>query len=320
MPPNTWLLEAEVPTQEDLLSIWGANRNQIWAVGWNGTIVHYNGTAWVQETSNTSVPLTSIHGWADPNADPAAPPAFLFATGWDGTLLSRNLDGTWVDAKPGLTIEEDLFAVSVPRSTNALAVGDSGRVLGWDGAAWQIIPFLVPSDFPPNDLIEPRGALKAVWSQTNGTRYYLSGSGGAIYRSTNGFLRFDALDSAVGDPLRGIWGTGNSNVYVVGLDSLILRFGGGQWNEIRNNGADELPTTFLFGITGTSPDDITVAGWRGHVFRFNGERWSQETTETTKDFRAIWQDPETTVAFAVGASGMVMRRDPPPPPAEATPE
>jgi hypothetical protein len=34
-----------------------------------------------------------------------------------------------------------------------------------------------------------------------------------------------------------------------------------------------------------------------------------EPTGTTEDLRAVWIDPTTEVAFAVGANGTVLRRD-----------
>jgi hypothetical protein len=31
-------------TTQDLWSVWGTSASDVWAVGWNGTILHYNGT------------------------------------------------------------------------------------------------------------------------------------------------------------------------------------------------------------------------------------------------------------------------------------
>ena len=181
----------------------------------------------------------------------------------------------------------------------------------WDGLGWQKITMYVPGDFS-GALIEPKSALQAVWSG-NGQRFYIAGSGGAAYRSSGGAMSFELLDTRVSTPLRDLWGTGNNNVFAVGLDALILRYGG-EWRRIRADGADELPKKFLFGISGLNNDDITVVGWDGLIARYNGNQWFPEPTGEDRDFRAVWVDPVTETAFAVGASGMIMRREPPPPP------
>lgn len=309
----TWVVEPDIPTDEDLLAVWGRAADDVWAVGWAGTIIHYDGLAWTLEASTATVPLTAIHGLPLPEMpDPADPPPPVFVTGWQGHLLSRAADGSWSRVGPS-TVAEDLFGIHVADDDSALAVGDSGRLMVWDGMDWIARPLAVPGEFS-GEIIEPKGTLKGVWSR-NGNRYYISGSGGAAYRSNNGLASYEAIDTRISAPLRGLWGTGNNNVYAVGLEGLILRFSG-EWRVIRNNGADELPKAFLFGIDGAAGDDITIVGWRGVVARFLDGQWTEEDSMVETDLRDVWVDQETGVAYAVGASGTVIRRDPPPPPEE----
>lgn len=315
--PPVWVLEENVPTDEELLGVWGRAADDVYAVGWNGTIVHWDGVAWTVEPTTATVALTAVHGIpAPPPMDPPdpnpPPPGPIFAVGHDGTILTKN-GADWVDAAPTSTHTEDLFDVHVGNDQIAIAVGDGGRVMAWDGIVWDKITMYVPGEFS-GALIEPKSTLQAVWSG-NGNRFYIAGSGGAAYRSNGGIQGFELIDTRVSTPLRALWGTGNNNVFAVGLDSLILRFNGG-WQRVRNNGADELPKRFLFGVSGTGGNDITIVGWDGLIVRYDGESWFQEVTFEERDFRAIWVDPVTQVAYAVGASGMVMRRDPPPPPEE----
>jgi hypothetical protein len=110
-----------------------------------------------------------------------------------------------------------------------------------------------------------------------------------------------------------VWGAPGGPVYTVGLDALILRFDG-EWRRVTNEGARELPNAFFFDIAGTSSDDLTVVGWRGVIARHLGGQWYVEPSGTDVDLRAVWIDPVTETAFAVGASGTMLRRDPPPEP------
>jgi hypothetical protein len=302
--PIVWLLE-DVPTRENLFGVWGRSATEVWAVGDRGTILFYNGLVWTAEVSPVRVTLTAVDGSIDPDGP-------IFAVGWDGTVLERRPTGEWIQVGPTPPVPEHLFGVSVGSTKSALVVGEGGRVLGWDDTnGWQTLVFQVPGELS-GELITPRGELKGVWSR-DGRRYYLTGAGGAAFRSANGFQTFEAIDTRISEPLRGVWGTGNDNVYTVGLDGLILQFTN-QWRRVNNNGADSLPKNFFFAIDGLNSGDITVVGWRGAVARFKDGAWVPERTDITNDFRDVWVDPETEIAIAVGATGTAMRRDPPPPP------
>ncbi|MCK6546009.1 hypothetical protein L6R52_09080 [Myxococcota bacterium] len=309
-----WVVEADLPTTEDLFGVWGRSRDDVWAVGWNGTIIHWDGVAWTKETTTATVTLQDVHGLVrDEGPMPGDP---IFAVGWGGTILRRSDDGTWAEevivddmGVVTTTVTQELFGVYVGAEDNALAVGARGRVIGWDGAAWTLVRFSVPGEFSGQP-IEPLGVLKGVWS-SSGERYYISGSGGAAYRSSGGFAAFEALDTRVNQPLRGVFGFPGGPVYTVGLDSLILRWTG-EWRRVTDDGARELPNAFFFDVAGASPDDLTVVGWRGVIARYLNGTWTVEPSGTTVDLRALWIDPTTGTAFAVGASGTMLRRDPPP--------
>ncbi len=303
-----WYRELGVPTTETLLGVWGTSANEVYAVGWNGTILRYDGRTWRTEVTTATVPLTAIHGLVP---DPMVPdaPATVFAVGWRGTILERSQDG-WRPAAYTSSAGEDLAGVHVIDPESALAVGDGGRMHHWDGTAWSVLPWSVPSVLMDRR-IEPKSALKDVWSP-RGNRYYFVGTSGTAYRSENRTADFEALDTRIPDPLSAVWGNANDRVYAVGLGSLILRFDG-QWRRIQGDDIDLLPNTFWMDVTGVD-DDVTVVGWRGKVARFENGSWLEEATGIDTDLRAVWIDPTTRLAFAVGANGTIIRRDPPPPP------
>jgi hypothetical protein len=51
-------------TAEYLRDVWGTASNDVYAVGWNSTILHYDGTGWSQLTSRTDVWLEGVWGTA----------------------------------------------------------------------------------------------------------------------------------------------------------------------------------------------------------------------------------------------------------------
>ena len=66
---------------DHLNAVWSDGAGDAWAVGDNGRIVRWDGTAWTAETSPTTMRLTAIWGEG---------PDELWAAGEEGALLSWN--------------------------------------------------------------------------------------------------------------------------------------------------------------------------------------------------------------------------------------
>ena len=73
-----------------LYSLWGSGPTDVFAVGANGTIVHYNGVTWSPMISGTTSQLVAVGGTG---------PNDVFAGGTGGLLL--HYDGTdWTPLRP----------------------------------------------------------------------------------------------------------------------------------------------------------------------------------------------------------------------------
>ncbi len=280
------------PSEGQLLGVHGRTSTEAFAVGWDGLAIRFDGRAWSLETTTATVPLTDVAAAPEPSGP-------VFAVGWGGTVLIRD-DGQWIPAPRTSSTTADLFGVHLVAADDGLAVGDRGTVLAWDGMAWRDVDFQVESELS-GELVRPRTTLAGVWS-ADGRRWYLTGAGGASFRSQNRLARFEALDTRESVPLRGVWGTGGA-VYAVGLEGIVLRFDN-RWRRTEN----PLPDAFLFGIGGQSEADLTVVGWRGTIGRRVGGEWRLESAERQVDLRDLWVDPETGAAFAVGARGTILTR------------
>ena len=305
MPPP-WSRMA-VPTDAQLLGVWGRTSSAAYAVGWNGTALAFDGERWRAETTTATVPLTEVAGAPED-------PAVTFAVGWGGTILARTEAGVWAPAPRTSTTSADLFGVHLSAADLGFAVGDAGTVLVWDGLTWADADFAVTSELS-GQLVRPRTALAGVFS-ANGRDWVVTGAGGASYRTPNRGASFEALDTRESVPLRGVWGPNAGTVYAVGLEGLVLRL----TNRWRRDG-DALPTRFLFGVWGRDGSDVTVVGWGGTTLRRFGGDWFVERSGSEVDLRDVWVDAPTGRAFAVGARGTILTRtstispldyDPPP--------
>lgn len=291
-PPPEWSLMA-TPTEAQLLGVWGRTSSEAYAVGWDGTVLRWDGIEWLQETSTATVPLTDVAGPPEPELGP------VYAVGWGGVLLERQPDGRWIDAVRTTSTTRDLFGVHFLSETEGAAVGEAGTVLRWDGLSWVDVDFAVTSELS-GELVQPRTTLSGVWGVNE--RWFFTGAGGSSYRSQR-LESFEALDTRESVPLRGVWGSGAGNVYCVGLDGLVLRL----TNRWRRQSSD-LPRNFLFGVWGRDADDLTVVGWRGTIGRWVLDEWRLERPERVVDLRDVWVDAPSGFALAVGARGTILTR------------
>ena len=82
--------------------IWGTNDNNIYLIGANGKIAHYNGVSWSSMESGTEVDLLDIWGGSD---------GTLWASGYSGdygtTVLLRNSVSSWVKVFEGTSSEQN---------------------------------------------------------------------------------------------------------------------------------------------------------------------------------------------------------------------
>jgi hypothetical protein len=52
MTDNIWSA-MDSGTTEDLYGVWGSSASDVFAVGWNGTILHYDGSTWTSTGTNS---------------------------------------------------------------------------------------------------------------------------------------------------------------------------------------------------------------------------------------------------------------------------
>ncbi|HEY1555290.1 MAG TPA: hypothetical protein VGF94_10705 [Kofleriaceae bacterium] len=119
-----WCAEdASLASTINVLAVWAADDDHVFAVGDSGTIVLRRCTGWTAMTSGTTQTLTGV--WAASASD-------AWAVGDAGTLL--HYDGSSWTATTGQT--ETFTAVWGSSGSDVWVVGDSGNVHHYDGSTW----------------------------------------------------------------------------------------------------------------------------------------------------------------------------------------
>jgi hypothetical protein len=144
-------------TIEGLDGVWGSNGSDVFAVGSNGTILHYDGTAWSPMSNGTTERLRGV--WGSGASD-------IFAVGDDGTIM--HYDGvTWSAMSSGTTV--GLNAVWGSSGSEVFAVG--GTILHYDGTSWSVMSS--PTAPYPSD----------VWGSCGSDVFAVGGSGAILHYS-----------------------------------------------------------------------------------------------------------------------------------------
>jgi hypothetical protein len=102
-----------------LAAVWATNVFDAWIVGAQGTVLHWNGSAWTRMTSGTTVDLTSVTG---PDV------ANIWIGGKDGTLLFWNGASFGQTATPSAKSINDVW---LPPGGDLMLVDDTGTVVSY---------------------------------------------------------------------------------------------------------------------------------------------------------------------------------------------
>jgi len=121
---DTWAPIDPAGVTTPLRSINGTANDDIWTVGDEGVILHYNGSSWQAETSPTQDNLYAV--WSVARDD-------VWIAGADGVLLHDTGSG-W-QAQPQLT-RARLYGLWAKSASDVWAVGSIGTVLHYDGSSW----------------------------------------------------------------------------------------------------------------------------------------------------------------------------------------
>lgn len=145
-----------------LNGLWGSSVTDVFAVGQNGTVLHWNG-AWSQQSTSTTYIL--LAAWGSSSTD-------VYAVGRTagGLPIALHYNGTWSDVTTTLppTGTVALQGIWGSSSSNIYVVGQAGTILHFDGSAWSALT----SNTTAN--------LTAVGG--SGTDVFAVGAGGTVLR------------------------------------------------------------------------------------------------------------------------------------------
>ncbi len=264
------------PTGENLRGVDPVSASDIWAVGNDGVIIHYNGSTWTSVASPTGEDLYGIDmisasdGWA---------------IGRSGVILRYNGSSWSVHTD---TSNEAWNTISMVSASKGFAGGNSSNNMAeYDGSAWT--EFVGPVSDDIND----------IYMFDGGTGWAVGDSGKILYYDGSSW---SSDSDQGGEDIMGVHMVSTSDGWAVGESGKIWRYNGSSWSEHSDVGDDWEAVVLADASTGWS------LGTTNEARRWDGSSWSSEgipTNQTIYDVEAV-----TTIdAWAVGRSGTILHFD-----------
>ena len=282
-------------TTSPLYGVWGNSASDVWAVGGNRTIVHYNSLAW------SSVSIDSRFNITD---DPykirsvwGASAADVFAVGSSGRpefwgTVFQFQNSIWNDGfiPPDDEFDYGFNDVWGSSASDVWAVGDNGGIYHYNGT-WARIS--------KRYLFGEARNLNGVWG-SSASNVWAVGDQGTVshYDGSN----WATAGSGTSSNLNAVWGISPVNVWAVGNGGTIMHFNGAGWSPVSSGTLQS-----LHAVWGTSAADVWAVGDNGIILHYDGLSWSSEPSGTTEVLHGVWGSLASEI-WAVGEKGTILHR------------
>lgn len=256
-----------------LNDVWMYNSDGAWAVGDGGTVLRLVGGVWNAMNGGTTRRLRGVWGSG----------SIAYAVG-DGGELRRFQTGNWQPVASGTSETlHDVWA-SADGFSSVFAVGEFGTVLRWNGSAFE------------KEVSGTQATLLRVAGGSNGLMA-VAGDGVALQRSA------------------GTWAD-QSPPYRTRFSAVAIDGSGGVWVGGQRGLVMRTPAADAWATLSLSPDLLDVwsssathaiaVGELGFIFRYDGSTWTRQAAPTLERLNTVWAASPTS-AFAGGDNGVLLR-------------
>ena len=252
-----------------LYAIWGSSSNDVWAVGENGTMVHWDGKTW-QALGSYPGSVADTFGAVNGSSAGDVWALGVTAVHWDGAAWTTSPTYAVMGAGAWGTGPDDVWVV-----------GRGGYITHWDGALWSLVPSTITTD------------LFAVWGSGPDDVWATGDVGVAMH--WNGSAWSAKAPPGV-EPLHGLWGSSATDVWAVGITGVVNHWNGAAWSSSGSG-------LTVRAVSGSGPSDVWAVG-TGPMMHYDGNVWSLVTNPVGGLLDGVWTHTPAD-AWAVGAGGQI---------------
>jgi hypothetical protein len=272
-----------------LTSVWGSSRNDVWAVGSGGSIIHYDGTTWTATPTPVRNTFHAVWGSGPNDVYAVSMTDVLFHT----TGFAAGA-ATWTKVPAAQAEQDDAFpratlavwgtgdgnvrigardrTVFDPDTGNLSTINQYTKKVADGGVAWSPV--------------EGAGSVHGIWGSSATDVWYLADNSekngwqkgvtmhGTVDPDGGKAMTWTSVDSQSTVVLEGIWGSGSNDIWAVGDMGVIRHMTAGalRWAIVPS------PTTeALHAVWGSAANDVWAVGDYGTILHFDGTAWKPST-------------------------------------------
>jgi hypothetical protein len=265
---TAWLVE-QTPSCETLHAVWGTSATDLWAVGDLGRVLHRGANGWRVIDAGTCEGLKAV--WGSPGGD-------VWISGYHGTLLRGSTQGL-ADASfdPHVGFEalwgfadDDIWGVT------------DGRIFHYDGTSW-------------TKTTEGDWSLHAIWG-SDPQHLFVAGfswddNSAAAFTFTPATAATPTMKLLSGNRVARVSGTSATDVWFAAANNT-WHHDGTTWRAMWTGTTEEINA-----IVPTGTNDVWALGELAARLRWNGTAWI-DTTQSARGQAAIWATSANDVWIA----------------------
>jgi len=276
-------------------SVFGFSKDNVYSVGENGQLWHYDGTEWNQINLGNTESLTKIWGFDKNNIYILSKGDKLISYNgkeWTQTKLIANMQKYYNQNTSIYVTVNGLEGIWGTSIDNIYAVGPNQYLIHYDGKEWSggdVEAILKNNILTLNSITEMNKKLYAVGYDGN-IVYYDDNN---LWKKINLNEKIDLLD---------IWGD-DKEIFIVGSNGIILHYEESILKKMESNTTGDFRD-----ISGNSKYDIYAVGDNNLILHFNGVKWesfSDDPKNMSDNYEEIWPSKEGNL-FLVTANGNLL--------------
>lgn len=259
-------------SDRDLNGVWGSSPSDVWIVGDDHAIFHWNGTSF-------AIASAPVQGTADLFGIWGSGPSAVWVV---GDHLKMFWDGTQWKEQSALSMVWSVYG------TAANDVWVSDEFYTCHHAGWAILGEICPGTYP---------VAAGLWGAAKND-YWMVEKWRPFFAHWNGSTW---TEQQVSHEATSIWGSATNDVWAA-AGSYWLHWNGSAWAT-----TSTLANAYDYGVAGSAANDVWGFGYAGALQHWNGSAWSAVASGTTTPLRAGWA-PSAKEAWMVGDGGIVIHR------------
>ncbi len=302
------LVPTGVGVADMLMAVWGTSKNDVWAVGSGGTIIHYDGSSW---TATPTDVLNTFHAiWGSGPDDVwvvSSTGVVLHGTGFvNGTASWRNVPTTVPPATQ--PIVRAIWGSS-PDDVRIGGMTFRTTINGRTRNGTQFVKVALPDGGPGWRPLEGTGLVTSIWgaspddvwmaadnSRTSIGTYYQKGltfhgrpADGGADANAGDPLTWTPVDAQSIHTIEAIWGPSADDVWAVGGHGTIRRIleGDERWRKIESS-----TNQTLHAVWGSGPNDVWIVGDGGTILHYDGATLEESSAQLPlgprPSLRGVW--------------------------------